>query len=92
MTQKHNYELLDCDNSTGNYVLIDNGEHIAEFYNADDATLSLSAPELLEALKAMLLLDERKLKKMANAAGYSVDIHLAACKNARAAIAKAEGK
>lgn len=51
MTKKDNIEILDCDNSTKNYILIRNGEPIAEIYEHEDVALFAAAPDLLEALK-----------------------------------------
>lgn len=45
MIAQDKYILLDADNSTGNFVLCKNGEHIAEFYNEEDAANILSLLE-----------------------------------------------
>lgn len=78
----HAYHLLDSDNSTGRYVLIDNGEPIAEFYHETDATRSLAAPKLLEALKNLWAVCDKN--------GY--EIPMGYRNQVFTAIAEAEGK
>lgn len=59
----------------------------AEAYGIENARLIAAAPDLLEALKALLNAHERSERGHA----YGVEIRFAITEQARAAIAKAEG-